>query len=112
MKPPYVWDYDLEETQVKEILDGKKVVDKFDQDWAARRLLEYASYKEIVQQIGYARLVKYRPRWRKGIRSVSRKRRLDFLVGWVSQNTRNYAKNRQLIKGETIIKKTKNAVYT
>jgi len=83
MKPPYVWDYDLEETQFKEILAGKKVVGKFDQDWAARRLLEYASYKEIVHQIGYARLVKYWPRWRKGIRSVSRKRGLDFPVQWL-----------------------------
>jgi uncharacterized protein len=39
--------------------------------------------KEVVQQIGYARLVKYWPRWRKGIRSVIRKRGLDFLVQWL-----------------------------
>ena len=32
MKPPYVWDYDLEEAQFKDILAGKKVVGKFDQD--------------------------------------------------------------------------------
>ena len=51
MKPLYVWDYDIEETLFKDILAGKKVVGKFDQDWAARRLLEYASYKDIVRQI-------------------------------------------------------------
>lgn len=83
MKLPYVWDYDIEEAQFKDILAGKKIMGKFDQDWAARRLLEYASYKDIVQQIGYARLVKYWPHWRNGIRSVSRKRGMDFLVQWL-----------------------------
>jgi len=83
MKPPYVWDYDLDETQFKDILAGKKIVGRFDQDWAVRRMLEYAPYKDIVQQIGYARLVKNWPRWRNGIRSVSRKRGLDFLVKWL-----------------------------
>ena len=83
MKPSYVCDYNLDEAQFKDILAGKIIVGKLDQDWAARRLLEYASYKEIVQQIGYARLVKHWPRWRKGIRSVSRKRGLDFLVQWL-----------------------------
>jgi len=83
MKPPYIWDYDIKDAQFKDILAGKKVMGKFDLDWAARRLIEYASYKEIVQQIGYARLVKYWPRWRNGIRSVSRKRGLDFLVQWL-----------------------------
>jgi hypothetical protein len=83
MKLSYVWDYDIEETQFKDILDGKKIMGKLDQDWAARRLLEYASYKDIVQQIGYARLVKYWPRWRNDIRSVSRKRGMDFLVQWL-----------------------------
>jgi hypothetical protein len=83
MRPTYIWDYDIEETQFKDILAGKQVLGKLDQDWAARRLLEYAPYKEIVQQIGYARLVKYWPRWKNGIRSVSRKRGLNFLVQWL-----------------------------
>jgi hypothetical protein len=83
MRPTYIWDYDIEETQFKDILAGKQVLGKLDQDWAARRLLEYAPYKEIVQQIGYARLVKYWPRWKDGIRSVSRKRGLNFLVQWL-----------------------------
>jgi hypothetical protein len=85
MRSPYVWDYNIEETQFKDILAGKIVVGRFDQDWAARRLIEYAPYKEIVQQIGYARLVKNWSRWRNGIRSVSRKRGLDFLVEWLPQ---------------------------
>lgn len=83
MKPFYIWDYDLDETQFKDILAGKVVVGKLDQDWAARRLIEYASYQEIVQQVGYARLVKSWPRWREGVRSTSRKRGLDFLVQWL-----------------------------
>jgi hypothetical protein len=83
MRPSYIWDYDLEEDQFKEILAGKIVMGKLDRDWAARRLIEYASYKDIVHQIGYAQLVKSWPHWRKGIRSVSRKRGLDFLVQWL-----------------------------
>ncbi|MGB8215265.1 MAG: hypothetical protein WCE68_17080 [Anaerolineales bacterium] len=83
MKPIYIWDYDIEEAQFQDILAGTIVVGRFDQDWAARRLLEYAPYKDIVQQIGYARLVKSWPRWRNGIRSASRKRGLDFLVQWL-----------------------------
>ncbi|MCX6054063.1 MAG: hypothetical protein NTZ74_03955 [Chloroflexi bacterium] len=83
MKLSYVWDYNIDENQFKDILAGRKIMGKLDQDWAARRLLEYASYKDIVQQIGYARLVEYWPRWRNGIRSVSRKRGMDFLVGWL-----------------------------
>ncbi len=59
---PHVWDYGLDEAQFKEILAVNKVVGRFDQDWAARRLIEYAPYKDIVHQIGYARLVKYWPR--------------------------------------------------
>ncbi len=83
MKPPYLWDYEIEETQFKEILSGNRVMGKFNQDWAARRMLEYAPYKDIIQQIGFSRLVRYWPRWRNGIRSVSRKRGLDFLVQWL-----------------------------
>jgi hypothetical protein len=85
MKPTYLWDYDLEESQFKDILAGKIVVGRFDQDWAARRVIEYATYKEIAQQIGFARLVNNWSRWRKGIRSVSCKRGLDFLVQWQPQ---------------------------
>jgi len=83
MRPPYLWDYDIEETTFKDILAGKKVVGKLDQDWAARRLIEYSPYKDIVHQIGYARLVKDWPRWRNSIRSASRKSGLDL---YLSQN--------------------------
>jgi hypothetical protein len=79
----YLWDYDLDEVQFQEILAGRRVLGRLDQDWAARRLLEYASYEDIVRQIGFSRLVKNWPRWREGIRSQSRKRGLDFLVKWL-----------------------------
>jgi hypothetical protein len=85
MRPSYLWDYDIEENQFEDILAGKIVVGKLDQDWAARRLIEYAPYKDIVQQIGFARQLKDWSRWRKGIRSVSRKRGLDFLVQWLPE---------------------------
>jgi hypothetical protein len=81
----YVWDYDLNENQFQEILAGQRVFGKLNQDWAARRLLEYASYEEIVRQIGFAQLVKHWSHWREGIRSQSRKRGLDFLVRWLPE---------------------------
>ena len=81
----YLWDYDLDEAQFRAILDGRQVVGRLDRDWAARRLLEYAPYEEIIRLIGFAKLVKDWPRWRKGIRSASRKRGLDFLVKWLPE---------------------------
>jgi len=81
----YMWDYDLDEDQFQEILAGRRVLGRLDQDWAARRILEYAPYEEIVRQIGFPRLVRDWPRWRAGIRSQSRKRGLDFLVKWLPE---------------------------
>jgi hypothetical protein len=47
----YVWDYDITEQQFREILDGRSVFGRLNQDWAARRLLEYAPYAEIVRYL-------------------------------------------------------------
>ncbi len=82
---PYVWDYDLDESQFREILAGNRVVGHLDQDWAARRLLEYASYEEIVRLIGFPQLVRKWPEWRSRIRSKNRRRGLDFLVAWLPE---------------------------
>jgi len=82
---PYVWDYDLDEAQFRAILEGRQVIGRLDRDWAARRLLEYAPSEEIVRLIGFPALVANWPRWRKGIRSLSRKRGLDFLVQWLTE---------------------------
>lgn len=82
---PYVWDYDLDESQFCDILEGRRTLGRLDQDWAARRLLEYAPYEEIVRLIGFSRLVRNWPRWRGRIRSESRKRGFDFLVKWLPE---------------------------
>jgi len=82
---PYVWDYDLDEAQFRDILEGRRTLGRLDQDWAARRLLEYAPYEEIVRMIGFPRLVKNWPRWRDRIRSKSRKRGFEFLVKWLPE---------------------------
>jgi len=81
---PYVWDYDLDATQFKEILEGR-ALGRLDSDWAARRLIEYASYEEMITLIGYKRLVENWRRWRGKIRSKSRVRGLDFLVKWLPE---------------------------
>ena len=82
---PYVWDYDLDEAQCLEILEGRRAFGRLDQDWAVRRLLEYAPYAEIVRRslIGFPRLVQNWPRGR--IRSRSRRRGFDFLVRWLPE---------------------------
>jgi hypothetical protein len=82
---PYVWDYDIDEEQFREILDGRRVIGRLNQDWAARRVLEYASYEEIVRIVGFSRLVQNWPHWRKLVRSKSRQRGFDFLAEWLPE---------------------------
>lgn len=84
-RPPYLWDYDLDPTQFQEILEGRLTLGRLDQDWAARRLLEYAPYEEIIRLIGFKRLVENWPRWRGKIRSKGRVRGFDFLVTWLPE---------------------------
>ena len=84
-KLPYLWDYNLSPPEFHQILAGTLTRGRLDQDWAACRLIEYASYEEIIQQIGFRRLVKNWSRWRKNIRSESRIRGFDFLVEWLSE---------------------------
>ena len=86
---PYVWDYDIDEQQFREILNGQQVIGRLNQDWAARRLLEYATYEEIIQMLGFCRLVQDWPRWRLHIRSESRRRGFDFLVKWLPEKHRS-----------------------
>ena len=81
--PSYLWDYDISEVEFKQILSGERVIGRLGQDWAALRLLEYATYEEIVHLLGFARLVQNWSRWRPHIRSQSRKRGFDFLVTWL-----------------------------
>jgi hypothetical protein len=84
-RPPYVWDYDIDQNQFQEILAGRLALGRLDQDWAARRLLEYAPYEEIIRLIGFKRLAENWSRWRGKIRSKSRARGLDFLVNLLKE---------------------------
>lgn len=81
----YVWDSEIDAETFFEILAGNRVVGRLNQDWAARRLLDYAPYKDIIHQIGYRRLIDNWPRWRSKIRSQSRRRGFDFLVSWLPE---------------------------
>jgi hypothetical protein len=89
----YLWDYDLNRVQFREILEGRRKLGRLDQDWAARRLLEYAPYDEIIHLLGYKALVENWPRWRGHIRSKSRVRGFDFLVKWLPE------KHPELLRG-------------
>ncbi len=83
---PFVWDYDMNEAQFQAILRGEMQRGRLDRDWAAVRLLEYAPYQEIIQFLGYRELIEGWSRWRTRIRSVSRKRGLDFLAAWLPEH--------------------------
>lgn len=82
----YVWDYDIDEAAFADILADRRQLGRLDADWAAARLLEYASYPEIVRQLGFARLVAGWPRWRARVRAENRRRGLDFLVAWLPEH--------------------------
>ncbi len=86
MRLPYVWDYDIDEVQFKELLDGKLSIGRLDSDWAAVRLLEYAPYPEIIRRLGFRRLIEGWPRWREAVRSQNRKRGFDFLASWLPEH--------------------------
>ena len=79
----FVWDYDLDESEFKALLEGRKTRSRLDRNWAAVRLLEYASYPEIRRLLSFRDLVEGWPRWRGRIRSQTRRRGLDFLVEWL-----------------------------
>lgn len=86
MRLPYVWDYDIDADQFRAILAGQMTLGRLNREWAAVRLLEYAPYPEIVRLLGYRALLDGWPRWRKRIRSSSRKRGLDFLASWLPEH--------------------------
>jgi hypothetical protein len=83
---PYVWDYDIDEAQFRELLAGQLTLGRLDRDWAAVRLLDYAPYAEIVRLLGFPTLVRDWVRWRGRIRSESRRRGFDFLVVWLPEH--------------------------
>ena len=83
---PYVWDYEINESEFQSMLAGKLTKGRLGQDWAAVRLLEYASYEEIVHRLGFQALTQGWPRWREQIRAENRKRGFDFLVEWLPKH--------------------------
>ena len=82
----FVWDYDIDEATFRAILAGAGHIGRLGRDWAAIRLLDYASYEQIRQFLSVGDLVRGWPLWRTRVRSVSRRRGLDFLVEWVTRH--------------------------
>lgn len=83
---PWVWDYDLDQEQFRQLLSGERTIGRLDQRWAAVRLIEYAPYPDIVRLLGFRRLVANWPAWRQHVRSEQRRRGLDFLVAWLPRH--------------------------
>ena len=63
-----VWDYDLDEEGFERPAAGRRTLGRLDRDWAAVRLLEYASYSEIRRLLSLRDLVAGWPSWRHRIR--------------------------------------------
>ena len=80
---PYVWDYDIDEAQFREMLAGRLTLGRLGRDWAVVRLLDYAPYEEIVALLGFRALIRGWGAWRERLRSERRRRGLDFLVEWL-----------------------------
>ena len=80
---PWVWDYDIDDTEFRELLEGRLELSRLGRRWAAVRLLEYAPYWDIIRLLGYRGLVEGWPEWRRHIRSESRRRGFDFLTAWI-----------------------------
>lgn len=93
---PYLWDYNISENDFTDILAGNKRLGRLDRDWAAVRILEYASYREIVQLLGFPGIVDGWPQWREKVRSQSRVRGFDFLVTWLVE------KHPELLRSEAL----------
>ncbi len=83
---PYVWDYNVDEGQFRDMLAGRLTIGRLNRRWAAVRLIEYAPYREIIRQLGYREIVEGWPEWRQYVRSKGRQRGFDFLVSWLKQN--------------------------
>jgi hypothetical protein len=83
---PWVWDYDIDESQFRALLAGERTLGRLDQRWAAVRLLEYGSYRDIVRLLGFRSPVRNWPGWREHVRSATRRRGLDFLVAWLPEH--------------------------
>lgn len=81
----YVWDHELSQEEFDALLEGRLRRGALDRDWAAVRLIEWASYDELIRRIGYAALAREWPRWRARVRSEAQRRGLDFLVEWLRQ---------------------------
>ena len=76
----YIWDYDIDEGKLRDILSGQITMASLDKRRAIVRLFEHAPFQEIVRLLGYREIVKQWPAMRSRIRSQSRKRGFDFLV--------------------------------
>ena len=83
---PFVWDYDVDETQFRQLLAGDLTLGRLDRTWAAVRLIEYGAYRDIVRLLGFRELVKGWPEWREHVRAENRRRGLDFLVSWLPEH--------------------------
>jgi hypothetical protein len=82
----FVWDYNLSKQDFLDILEGRLVKGRLDQNWAMIRLLEYGKYEDIIRLLGYRNLVLNWPKLRSKIQFDDRRRGFDFLVKWLPDN--------------------------
>lgn len=84
-RPTFLWDDEIDESAFRDLLAGRTCLGRLDRDWAASRLLEHATYRDIRGYLSFGELVEGWPHWRSRVRSQSRRRGLDFLVSWLPE---------------------------
>lgn len=94
----YRCDYAIDRDTFLDILNGYRILARLDEQWATRRLLEYAPYGEMLRHLSSAEFARRWPGIRHRIRSESRRRGNDFLLKWPKDH-----QSQGLIDGQGIL---------
>ena len=81
-RPYFCWDVPLSLNIFKDLLNGR-THGAFTPEWAALRLMEYGSYKDIKELLGFKGIIKFWPLIKEKIKSKSRYRGFDFIIKYV-----------------------------
>lgn len=61
MHPYFIWDYDVDEKQIRTILSGSNEAEKL---WLIGRILSHAHYKDVWQYLNIKEISAYLPKLR------------------------------------------------
>jgi hypothetical protein len=76
-----LWDYRITPEEYLRILDGEDCAPGFDRLWALRRAVEGMNYYDLIEIIGLDRIARDWDALKPSIRSRSRVRGIDYVLG-------------------------------